>query len=402
MEVRIIKGTKQIGGCITEITSKQGTKIIIDFGEELDNAMVMEVAGLTKGEKGYDAVFVTHSHGDHIGHINYILDDIPVYVEPVSKRIYEVLAKFTHKVVRKDTIDMEFEKEITINDMKITPYLIDHSAFNAVMLLIDADGKKVLHTGDFRGHGRKGYLLDELIKKIGSVDLIITEGTGLSRGTTFEAEEELTNRAKEIFKKYDQVFILQSGTNIDRITSFYKAAVSSGKNFIEDLFTASVVLCLDNANIPNPATFSKVYAWIPIKYRGKVEFADYIARLKPYCRRSAYKDNKYVLLVKSSMINDIKKLYDKGHITNACLIYSMWEGYQEKEDTKKFLQDIKEYNIKDVQYLHTSGHADYQALAKLNDLQAHKVIPIHTIAGDKLKEILNNVYIINDNEGVEV
>ena len=35
MEVKIIKGLNQIGGCITEITSDKGTKIIIDFGEDL-------------------------------------------------------------------------------------------------------------------------------------------------------------------------------------------------------------------------------------------------------------------------------------------------------------------------------------------------------------------------------
>ena len=34
MKVRIIKGTKQIGGCITEIECNK-TKIIIDFGDDL-------------------------------------------------------------------------------------------------------------------------------------------------------------------------------------------------------------------------------------------------------------------------------------------------------------------------------------------------------------------------------
>jgi len=49
------------------------------------------IDGLTIGEKKYDAVFITHSHGDHIGLINYCLNDIDVYVEPVSKKIYSLL-----------------------------------------------------------------------------------------------------------------------------------------------------------------------------------------------------------------------------------------------------------------------------------------------------------------------
>ena len=39
MKVKILKGTTQIGGCITEITSNKGTKIIIDFGEDLDSVI---------------------------------------------------------------------------------------------------------------------------------------------------------------------------------------------------------------------------------------------------------------------------------------------------------------------------------------------------------------------------
>ena len=114
MKLRVLKGTNQIGGCITEIVSDKGTKIIIDLGEDLpdDNSLKSEnpnIDGLTTGNKKYDAVFITHSHGDHIGLINYILDDIDVYVEPVSKRIYSLLSVFTHKKIRFKTKDMNFK-----------------------------------------------------------------------------------------------------------------------------------------------------------------------------------------------------------------------------------------------------------------------------------------------------
>lgn len=65
--------------------------------------------------------------------------------------------------------------------MKITPYIVDHSAYNSFMLLIEAEGKKVLHTGDFRNHGYKGVILEKTLKEIGKIDALITEGTTLSR-----------------------------------------------------------------------------------------------------------------------------------------------------------------------------------------------------------------------------
>ena len=36
MEVKIIKGTNQIGSCITEIKSSKETRIIVDFSENLE------------------------------------------------------------------------------------------------------------------------------------------------------------------------------------------------------------------------------------------------------------------------------------------------------------------------------------------------------------------------------
>ena len=87
IQIRILKGTKQIGGCITEVQSKQA-KILIDFGEDLDEEKktAPQIEGLTCGEPTYDAVFITHSHQDHIGLIDQILPEIPVYVEEKSKK----------------------------------------------------------------------------------------------------------------------------------------------------------------------------------------------------------------------------------------------------------------------------------------------------------------------------
>lgn len=116
MKLKILKGTSEIGGCITEIVSNKGTRIIIDLGEDLpdDNVSKCEnpnIDGLTIGDKKYDAVFITHSHGDHICLINYVLDGIDVYVEPTSKIIYSLLSTFTHKKIRFKTKDMFFKKK---------------------------------------------------------------------------------------------------------------------------------------------------------------------------------------------------------------------------------------------------------------------------------------------------
>ena len=103
--------------------------------------------------------------------------------------------------------------------------------------------------------------------------------------------------------------------------------------------------------------------------------------------------------VKVSMLEDIKKLKEKGLITNACLIYSMWSGYIEKEEKLRiFIDEIENMGI-EFKELHTSGHADITSMKKLNEIvEPDKTIIIHTENREKGKNIFNNVVDLNDNE----
>ena len=79
----------------------------------------------------------------------------------------------------------EIQENKVISDIEglaVTPYSVDHSAYDAYMYLIEADGKVILHTGDFRGHGYRGAKMIEVIqnhvhKNGRKVDYLITEGT---------------------------------------------------------------------------------------------------------------------------------------------------------------------------------------------------------------------------------
>ena len=80
---------------------------------------------------------------------------------------------------------------------------------------------------------------------------------------------------------------------------------------------------------------------------------------------SVYFGKKYAMQVKVSMLDDIMLLYEKGLITNACLIYSMWDGYIERQEKlSKFIDKVKEMGI-EFDKIHTSGHADITAMKKV-------------------------------------
>lgn len=167
-------------------------------------------------------LFLLHNHIDHIGLISYI----PVYSLCWKRQIYVytiyyVILQEWKIICIFNIIDRE---TYYYKDIIITPYVVDHSAYNSLMFLIESEGKNLLHTGDFRNHGYKEIYFYKTLEKIGKIDALITEGTSFSRENQNITEAELSNKATESMKKYNQVFILQSsGTNIDRITSMYKS-----------------------------------------------------------------------------------------------------------------------------------------------------------------------------------
>ena len=73
MIITIHRGINQIGGCITEIASASGTKILIDLGHNLPDGddssedKYDNSANLSALLDGVKAVFYTHPHGDHVG-----------------------------------------------------------------------------------------------------------------------------------------------------------------------------------------------------------------------------------------------------------------------------------------------------------------------------------------------
>lgn len=400
--IEILRGLEQIGGSIAKIESKKGTKIVIDFGRELEEQKgenKFQVEGINKGNPSYDAVFITHSHMDHIGLINEIDNSIPIYLDEVTKKLYELTCEYTEgkvdltnkqiKILKQQNGVYESES-INDGDIIVTPYLTDHSAYNSLMYVIKVDDEVILHTGDFRGHGYKN--IDETLELIkeneGKITSLIIEGTCIGKGENeCISEEQLGNMAKEVFKEYDEVFILQASTNVERIKTFVNAAGTS-KNIIADLFTCEI---LDVTN----KTYSNIKSYFPIKYERYARGNEKYKKMQELYNKK-YSDIKYeqdgnsfVAFVKSSMDEDIKKLHQEGK--KAVLIYSMSEYYKKTKSTSEFLNKINKMEFDQIS-LHTSGHADINTLKKVDAFFDYpKVHLIHTDYQEFGSEIFKNI-----------
>src|SRR3989339_541338 len=88
-------------------------------------------------------------------------------------------------------------------DFNITPFLVDHSAFDAFAFLIEAEGKRLFYSGDFRAHGRKAILFKQIIERPPqNIDCLLMEGSALGReDAQYKTEEEVEKRFEEILRE---------------------------------------------------------------------------------------------------------------------------------------------------------------------------------------------------------
>ena len=251
--------------------------------------------------------------------------------------------------------------------------------------------------------------------KIGKVDLVITEGTNVTRDKVNDTEKVLEKKAEKLFRQYKQVFILQASTNLDRLKSFHDAALNTGKKFILDISTANILKAINSRKFPYLKE-KDVSVWFPSAYshnnkrfyerKGEDFYDKYIKEYEHIKERKKEVHGEYAMLVKTSMLKDIEIFLQK-YRDNAVLVYSMWTGYKDEkrpntEKTRNFIAGLKKLNIKE-EYLHTSGHADPKTIIEVcNIVNPKKTIGIHTEDNTLLKDKVPNYQIVKDGEIVEV
>lgn len=374
LDYRIIRGQDKVGGNLLELTCG-ATKILVELGKELgsDNRLT-EIEKYVVTQK-YDAVIISHYHDDHAG----LLDKKPnttVYMGKATKRIMDALAKYHETSTAKNYRCYTDGKTFKIGSISITPFLCDHSAYDSYMLLFEAGKKSILYTGDFRFSGRKSKerLLNSLPNK---VTTLIYDGTNIGRQSDGFTEAKLEDRAYDLMKTCDKpVFIIQSCTNFDRLVSFYKASRRARRPLYMEYYNV-VLANAAGGKIPRPDVFADIFAFTCRPLHGeRYQYFKSIGQKAGLFRITA--NNKFTMIVRSSMFGYIKRLGNAIDLNNAILIYSMWEGYKQNAEMDRFLNNIQSMGIKIVS-LHTSGHACAQDIQLLKDrVLADEEVIIHT------------------------
>jgi ribonuclease J len=400
MTITIHRGIDQIGGCITEIASSKGTKILIDLGHNLPSGdepsedKYDDEVNIASLLDGVSAVFYTHPHGDHIGFETQVSHrGIPQYIGSISKELMILLKEhlaYSGDPKYKDEVEAftnfytyNAKDKIQIGNIRVTPYFVSHSAPDAYMFLIECDGKKVLHTGDFRDHGYRGKGLEPTISNYiahRKIDVLITEGTMLSRDDSrLMTENELKYKAIEAFQQHRNIFVMCSSMDADRLASFYQAAQAVSKMFVVDGFQWKVLETIENSL----GTRSALYRFPRRRY-----FAKHMEKIL-----NASQGKGVVMIVRNNKKcrEFIETIYPSLNPNETCFLYSQFFGYilPKHSAFQKNTYDFVHSHNWQIEYLHTSGHASREALAmvctKVDPQLA--IIPIHRDAESDFRSL---------------
>ncbi len=402
--VCVHRGTRQIGGTCIEL-SCDGARILLDLGLPLDagetdpRSLLPAVSGLREADPSLLALVISHGHADHWGLVPYGGAGLRIVTGAATRRIMRAAADFVpHFIELADDEDGRLEladrKTIQVGPFAITPYLVDHSAFDAYAMLIEARGRRLFYSADIRGHGRKAALFERLVgHPPRPVHALLMEGSSLGRlkpDQVFPSEADIEALLVQDFHTPGFVGICASAQNIDRMVSLYRACKRTGRTLVLDLYAAEILAATGRNSIPK-AGWDNVAVYVPEYQRRQIKRKSLFHLLPAYKAHRIYRDKlaalvpKAVMLFRPAMVADIDLM--PGAWAGARIIWSQWAGYLSSPASMEFLARLKERGI-GLEVIHTSGHASIVDLKRLAEaLAPDMLVPVHTFEGDRFAEL---------------
>ena len=357
-----------------------------------------------------DGVFLSHHHSDHIGHLSFLDEDIPLYMGHGTKAIIDAYSSlFPSLVDIGDHNSINVFKSgdtIRLKDLTIRPIHVEHSTPGAYGYIIETPSGVIAFTGDFRRHGPLRRLTDEFISAAASSSprALLCEGTRMTPDPeNHYTEDQVYKKVKGIIARSKGLVLCEfSMCNIDRFNSLYQATLDAHRTFVIDTKYAFLLDRLRSSStlkLPDPRRDKTLKVYYKLSKSREFSPSDYRAQDKVFMDnmitfneiRSRPRD--YV------MFTGFNKLMELVYIRpqKADYIYSSSESFLEGEenaDQRRVLDNWLTHFGITLHKAHCSGHAGKTDLEyAVRKIAPEILIPIHTRNPEEFKKIHDNVII---------
>ena len=396
MQVQVLRGENQIGSSILKIISGT-TRLILDVGSEIESThtpKVPRIEGLFRGEPGYDAVLISHHFLDHAGLIPYIVPQIPVYMSRRTYEFYRYTAEYQRMNVLREPVlfeDQQLDENgnytFVIGDIRVTPILCEENGYDSYLFLLESGGERILYTGGLCNDSRA--VSEDLLSRIPEADTLVVEGTMLSRPFAgLGSERMVEQKIEELMQPLPPVFLIASSTNVRRFESFAEAASRSSRTLLVDVYQAGILLDADR-ELMNEKHHPEIRVFLSGS-RGR-ELSDIRLFEHQQIDREMVPFKHIAMCVRPSRVMEqyLSELNAVHPLTGAVLIVSMWRGFREQKDVRRFQEHCEKLGMR-IEYVHTSGTLDLAVLkAVAKKCGAGRIVPVHAYEPEKLIELLS-------------
>lgn len=407
MRACIHRGAHEIGGSLIELEA-QGSRLVLDAGLPLElegiprRELLADVPGLwADGDGSLLALLISHGHPDHYGLADLVAPSVPIFMGDHAAAILKEAAFFVPGV-RPFQVAGRHREPLALGPFVVTPWRVDHSAFDAYALLVEAGGRRLLYTGDVRAHGRKHRTLQALARGARGVDVVLLEGTRIGpqgAAGARRSEREVEAACVEAFRAANGMALaFYSPQNVDRLVTLYRAAKRARRVFVIDLYTAAIAAATGRETIPQ-AGWEGVRVYLPRSQRRRVidaqafERTDAVRAQRIYAEELRERGGEIVLTCRGSMLGELE---EAGCLEGAVATWSMWAGYLERPSGRRTVADLERLGVQ-LSVEHASGHASPADLERFaHQLAAARVVPIHTQGADVFGSHFANVVCYGD------
>ena len=220
--------------------------ILVDMGMGFDNTLGKELIlpspdEIIKNKSKIKALFITHSHEDHIGAIPYLWPMIqcPIYGRPFAIEMIKDKLESFGLAQETPLIKVSLNQKIKVGSFDIEFISVAHSTPESSALAIKTPEGIVIHSGDWRidkdpvlGMKTDEKKLKEYGKK--GVLALICDSTNAFKNEHYGTEKEVRKNLIDLVKqnKGKRILITCFASNLARLESCYYAAKENDRKLI--------------------------------------------------------------------------------------------------------------------------------------------------------------------------